>query len=188
MSEQPLPDARPRSRPPNRVSDTPAPNDNEAAQAAQSQAASAASAAPPEPTDSYPFPLRRLVGESTEQARAAQAYFLREMDPEPGMEAMLAMTLINQTRELNQLEKSKTAVIRLALAEHLIKILKPTMSMADGLMDPHRINRIVNQWAFGGVESDQKELRDQLALIRLRLDSVVAQGYSLPIDRQPNLT
>jgi len=182
MSEQPLPDARPRSRPANRASDTPAPS-----QTAESQVSLPAPAAPPEPTHAYPFPLRPLINESMAQARAAQDYFLREMDPEPGMEAMLAMTLINQTRELNQLEKSKIGVIRLALSEHLIKIVKPTMSMAENLMDPNKADRIVNHWVYGGSESDHKELRSQLASIGLRLENVLAQGYSLAIDKLTKL-
>lgn len=182
MSGQPLPDARQRSRPPNRASDTLAP-----VETAESQVSLPAPAAPPEPTQAYPFPLRPLVGETIAQARVAQDYFLREMDPDPGMEAMLAMTLISQTRELNQLEKSKIGVIRLALSEHLIKLVKPTMSMADNLTDPNKATRIVNQWVFGGTENDHKELKHQLASIGLRLDSVLAQGYSLAIDKLTKL-
>ncbi len=94
---------------------------------------------------------------------------------------MLAITLINQTRELNQLEKSKIVVIRLALSDYLIDKLKPTITKADHLGDPHKLSRIVNHWAFG-LDGEHKELSAKLAAIGLVLENIVAQAYSIAID------
>lgn len=172
MSEKPLPDARPRSRPAISASEVPIPDTRVAAEVFP---------AGPTPDHFYPFPTRPLVGESAEQALAAQAYFLREIDPDPGLESMLAMTLIDQTRELNQLEKSKIVVIRLALSDYLIDKLKPTITVAEHLGDPHKLSKMVNAWAFG-LDGEHKELRAKLAAIGLVLENIVAQAYSIAID------
>ena len=177
MSKSPLPDARHRTR---SAGPAPAAIDLPPANPTLKPPLIAPMASSDE-CSAYPFPMRPFPGETSEEAQSAQQYFLDSIDPEPGIETMLAHAVIDQTRELNQLDRSRAQIIKLSLGGTLIGLLEPTITKGDTMGDPHKLKRIVNNWIYGGVEAE-KDLRKQLALAGLRLEDIIARGYALSIE------
>lgn len=177
VSKSPLPEARHRSRSP---SPAPAAVDLSPANSPP-EPPFIAPAVKPDENYAYPFPMKLFAGETPEEAQSAEQYFLDGIDPDPGIESMLARTIIDQTRELNQLDRSRAQIIKLSLGGTLVGLLEPTITKGDTLGDPHKLKRIVNNWIYGGADAE-KDLRKQLALAGLRLEDIVARGYALSIE------
>lgn len=177
MSSRPPPPARSRSRPAARS----------AASDAEQQASALASETveePPSPAefaaDVYPFGTRITVGEDAETIRDAEAYFLEAIRPDPGAETMLVYSIIDHTRELEQLEKTKQVLIRLGLCDFLAEAMKPSVTRAEHLGGAGDMAQLAKSWALN-VSGAEADVRRRLAMVNLTLDHVLANGYALSL-------
>ncbi len=176
MTDRPQPDARVRQRPRAGSSSSLGALDEERVRLGAGRAGSDGGGTPV-----FPSSETMLWGEPRESYEAIKAYFLDTMAPSPGLETMLVHTIIDQTREIHQLERARTAMVRLALCDTLVDLMKPSATHTQAMLGWPELKNYARQWAFGAPGAET-EVSIRLAMNGMTTAQVKEFGPAVAID------
>lgn len=185
MSKQPLPKARHRSRTNSEGSSSPVMPETETM--SFMGAGSEMDRELTTPDYPYPVPATLFPGEDVASFQSIQDYFQETIDPEPGVEAMLVNSIVDHVREIRQLEKARTVLVRLAVADDLAVILRRSVTRSDEITGGFLPEIAAKQWALGANWA-QVEVRRRLSELNMVEDDLLRNGYALALDQLDRLS
>lgn len=99
---------------------------------------------------------------------------------------MLVSTLVDLTREIHQLEKTRATLIRFKLREVLQELMTGTEEGVSKSDEALILFAVARRWALGGRGSDL-DVAERLATKGLSLEVVMGHGYALALDEMKQL-
>ena len=179
MPKQPLPDARPRSRPSTFAAEDPV--ETVVPGVVEPTAVSTGvDVDTPASEFVYPYTARASYGENPADVKMAESYFVGEIAPDPGVETMLVYCLVDHTRELDQLEKAKRVLIRMGLSDFLVEMMEPSLTKADQLVAGWSLKSLAKQWALG-VPGAEAEVARRLGVVGMATQDILTNGYAMSL-------